>query len=616
MNYKTHLNSADSLVTPYAETRAGFIAMALEKNRKATPFVEEAKALRVLAAQAASPGELLGMDEIQSSLLTAADISNKAANHLSDEDKTEAIKGLIDKFLEPVSEDFLDELIYRFLLIRGDSLGGSMRNLTVPIVKKNVDLCLFKATTTDLKLGRNKFSCHYQPETYLALGELKGGIAPAGADEHWKTANSALQKIRTAFATEELLPMTLFIGAAIESAMAVEIYQQLENNHLSNAANLTNDEQLFSICRWMLVTAGGMRLDYLITHTAEAHIGVIGGNALYAAVGAAVWDEQVGLWARIGDNYPLTQLQTLTGTNIRTDGLIRIPGRQDHRTFFAYDAVGNRDDTNPTAHFARIGRLLPEALADYVHSTPMQDEPHVYHPLALRPSDWPDVYDGVAAVHLSPLSLATHLHVPTLLRQRGVRQITLDPGERYMVPEWEHFIRQLLPQLDAFLPSSMEIRSLFGEGVDLGETAVALCQWGAPIVVIKDGANGALVCLGESVTRLPAYHGEGDGRVTDVTGAGDSFCGGFMVGLSQTNNPIQATHMGLISASLVIEGYGAKYALSRMGEAQRRLGNYIITQSLNYPIKQRLLLHLPVLFLREPVQRGRRGWCNLSPERQ
>ena len=30
------------------------------------------------------------------------------------------------------------------------------------------------------------------PKHYLACGELKGGIDPAGADEHWKTAGKAL----------------------------------------------------------------------------------------------------------------------------------------------------------------------------------------------------------------------------------------------------------------------------------------------------------------------------------------------------------------------------------------------------------------------------------------
>jgi len=36
---------------------------------------------------------------------------------------------LIEKFLKPAGIDFIDELIYRFLLTRGDTLGGSMRNL-------------------------------------------------------------------------------------------------------------------------------------------------------------------------------------------------------------------------------------------------------------------------------------------------------------------------------------------------------------------------------------------------------------------------------------------------------------------------------------------------------
>ncbi|MCB9418249.1 MAG: carbohydrate kinase family protein [Ardenticatenaceae bacterium] len=327
------------------------------------------------------------------------------------------------------------------------------------------------------------------------------------------------------------------------------------------------------------VTGGGLRVDYLITHDGQAHTGLIGGNALYAAVGAALWSDEVGLWARMGENYPEEWLAQLRPFPLHTAGLIRIPGPQDHRTFFAYTPNGPRDDTNPAAHFARISQPLPEALRDYVHSTPGQDNPDVYEPLALRPDDWPDAYDGVTAndsvvVHLSPLSLATHRHIPAALRQRGVRQVTLDPGERYMIPERANYIRQLLPQLDAFLPSDMEVRSLFGQAVNLQKAAATLCEWGTPLIVIKNGANGVLVMERGNgrVTHLPAYHPANDPRVVDVTGAGDSFCGGFMVGLAQTGSPIQAARMGLVSASLVIEGYGALYALGRgQEEAQMRL---------------------------------------------
>lgn len=34
--------------------------------------------------------------------------------------------------------------------------------------------------------------------------------------------------------------------------MAKEIYEQLENGHMSNAANLTDDAPLVSICEWLI----------------------------------------------------------------------------------------------------------------------------------------------------------------------------------------------------------------------------------------------------------------------------------------------------------------------------------------------------------------------------
>jgi len=317
LNYKNHLNSSESLVTLYEQTRAGFVALALEKNRKATPYVAEAKVLKSLTRKVGKPSQLLNITEIRTSLLTAAGVSDKAANHLTGKDKTEAIKNLIENFLEPSGNNFIDELIYRFLLTRGDSLGGSMRNLagslgerkftrtlistlgvhgkkyswlhskskkwiessdddadielhlkglhwmtndedrtliynlTVPLVRKNVDFCLFKSEHDKMIFGNNKDSCHYKHKSYLALGELKAGIDPAGADEHWKTANTALIRIRDAFTTKKLAPKTFFVGAAIEKSMAEEIYEQLLTGIIDNAANLTDEDQLVSICEWL-----------------------------------------------------------------------------------------------------------------------------------------------------------------------------------------------------------------------------------------------------------------------------------------------------------------------------------------------------------------------------
>lgn len=272
-----HLTAAADLVTTYEATRAGFVALALEKNRRATPFVAQARALKNAAAKARKPSDLIKIKEIQTALLTAAGVSDKALKHLLPEDKTEAIAGLIENFLEPSGADFVEELVYRFLLTRGDTLGGSMRNvggvlaqrkltrsllavltlggtpcqwlhsatnswadvpkensdiemalrglswnkgkrqrtliynLTVPFLKNNVDLCLFDCTPNDLSAA-----VYSEPKSYVALGELKGGIDPAGADEHWKTARTALLRIYESFSGKGVSPHTFFIGAAIK----------------------------------------------------------------------------------------------------------------------------------------------------------------------------------------------------------------------------------------------------------------------------------------------------------------------------------------------------------------------------------------------------------------
>jgi ribokinase len=60
--------------------------------------------------------------------------------------------------------------------------------------------------------------------------------------------------------------------------------------------------------------------------------------------------------------------------------------------------------------------------------------------------------------------------------------------------------------------------------------------------------------------------------VRDVTGAGDAYCGGFMVGLSETGDPVEAALRGAISASITVEGIGATYALGTTpGLAEARL---------------------------------------------
>lgn len=324
--YLKHLKLSSDLVTTYEATRAGFVTMALEKNRVSDPFVAEARTLRIKAQEARTPRDLLKINDIHLGLLTASGASGKALKYLQPEDRDHLLEEFIKNFLEPAGKNFVEELAYRFLMIRGETLGGKMKNLvgwwaerrlsrfvisdfnvagrkfqwldsksskwiekaeenifeTVrgfawktsgksrlllfnvknPLVKnegekekagrgKGVDICLFDATLLDLATRDATKRLIEDPRRYIALGELKGGIDPAGADEHWKTANSALRRIRDAYGELGYKPHTFLIAAAIQNSMADEIWGQLQRRELSNAANLNSETQMVSITAWL-----------------------------------------------------------------------------------------------------------------------------------------------------------------------------------------------------------------------------------------------------------------------------------------------------------------------------------------------------------------------------
>lgn len=316
--FEAHLSKQEDLVTTYEARRAGFLKLVLEKNRLATHHVEAARSLKAYASAASTPAELMSIPEIAGALVTAAGISDKARRHLSDEDKRLAVQELIRNHLDPAGAFFVDELVYRFLLTRGDALGGSLRNLGglvalrkltgsligslsissrsyqwlggsllswlpqpqdgvahdeeikglswtaagkartllynvwVPAVKANVDFCLLNSSPAEMRTASAKKAVLQEPQSYIALGELKGGIDPAGADEHWKTAASALKRIQDGFASITPGPLLFFVGAAIEAKMAGEIWRQLQSGQLHNAANLTDDDQVASLCNWII----------------------------------------------------------------------------------------------------------------------------------------------------------------------------------------------------------------------------------------------------------------------------------------------------------------------------------------------------------------------------
>lgn len=291
------IKSSQNLITSHAAVREGFLAQAIEKGKKSQPYVRRANEFREALSSISSIDEVASLSEFQEELMAAVGFSEKALNHLSESEKKQSLKRAL-KQIRP-QENFKEELVHRYLLTKGDSLGGAMRNLvgslasekfvntllqalelseitysleksgtgkiqaikwdgrhlvfdhTPKLIGKNIDVILFDVTGVNEKQLEKRFVSE-EPSRYLACGELKGGIDPAGADEHWKTANSALERIRNCFAKKKHKPALFFAGAAIETAMAQEIFEQLQDEKLAYAANLHSDEQVQDLVKWLI----------------------------------------------------------------------------------------------------------------------------------------------------------------------------------------------------------------------------------------------------------------------------------------------------------------------------------------------------------------------------
>ena len=123
--------------------------------------------------------------------------------------------------------------------------------MSVPVVKNNIDLVVLNCFSNSLS-GEEFNKIIPNPINYEILGELKGGIDPAGADEHWKTANTALRRVRESFRKHNIDIALVFIGAAIETKMSNEIFTQYSKGDIMNCANLTVENQLVNLCNWLV----------------------------------------------------------------------------------------------------------------------------------------------------------------------------------------------------------------------------------------------------------------------------------------------------------------------------------------------------------------------------
>jgi sugar/nucleoside kinase (ribokinase family) len=170
----------------------------------------------------------------------------------------------------------------------------------------------------------------------------------------------------------------------------------------------------------------------------------------------------------------------------------------------------------------------------------------------------PDLLDKVReaieaeeCAHLHFTGLNVDPRVPDLLRACHQRSIvvSMDCQHRTETLDSPH-VREVLSLLDMFMPNAGESMRL--TGMSNVEDAAHLLRELVPLLVIKDGANGAQAWQGDQHVQAPALNVE----VVDTTGAGDAFNAGFLAAYRAGQDLLTCLRWGNISGGLSTTGYG------------------------------------------------------------
>lgn len=154
------------------------------------------------------------------------------------------------------------------------------------------------------------------------------------------------------------------------------------------------------------------------------------------------------------------------------------------------------------------------------------------------------------ALHTSAFGLSQEparsaiLYALRIAREAGCL-VSLDPN--YHPAIWDRttpateVLHRACRYVDLVKPSLDDCRRIFGPQVDLEECVSHFLDWGARVVVLTMGKEGALLALadGERST-IPAHEVD----VADATGAGDAFWAGLIAGLLDGLSPHQAAEVG------------------------------------------------------------------------
>ena len=191
------------------------------------------------------------------------------------------------------------------------------------------------------------------------------------------------------------------------------------------------------------MVVGNLTIDDVVLPDGTTRMASVGGNSLYAALGARPWQPSIGVVTRRGDDFPGDLGKELASLGIASAGVVAVPG-PTVRNWVVYEANGDRH---------------------WIYRTPRQRSLEI----AVQAGDLPDAWLSPRrppVVHIAAMPIDAAEGVVDAVRRKCPKAlITLDTHEDF-VTRYRSRLRALASRVDAFLPSRSEVADLVGGSED------------------------------------------------------------------------------------------------------------------------------------------------------
>lgn len=293
-----------------------------------------------------------------------------------------------------------------------------------------------------------------------------------------------------------------------------------------------------------VVVAGNFTIDDMVLPDGSTSMGVTGGDVLYGALGARFWLDGIGMLSRAGEQFSQQNLDNCVAAGLDISG-VSIHAGDDVRNWIIYEDDGRR-------HF--------------IYRT----DPQRFNALSPEGGDVPEFYLQASCLFLAAMPIQNQLELAKAFKAAGVT-VLFDPHEED-ASDNKALVYETLKYTDIFMPSEEEAYRLC-HSRDYKAVARHFAQSGPDTVIIKLGSEGCLIYQKsqDCFTQLPCFKTQ----VVDVTGAGDTFGGGFTAGYALTHDVVTAAMYGTVSASFAIEDFGSLQLFNKnKSDAAARLAEY------------------------------------------